>query len=123
MAVPLPVTVWGPVTPLSPSVRVTGVLPKADVTILDNGTPIGLDTAVNPGELWVKVTTQPKAGHHITAVQKNADGVSEPSPQAILVDDVPNPLPVPVIASELNTCMNDVLVTALVPGATVVNRL
>jgi hypothetical protein len=36
------------------------------------------------------------------------------------VIDVPNPLPVPVIVSDLNTCMADIVAVALVPGAKVV---
>jgi hypothetical protein len=41
MAKPLPVTVYGAVTPISPNVRVTALLSGAEVTIVDNVTPIG----------------------------------------------------------------------------------
>jgi len=123
MAKPMPLTVYGPVTPLSPNVRVTGVLHGAEATILDNGNSIGHTTAVNPGELLVAVTTLPVVGHAITAVQKTADGTSEPSSQPITVVDVPNPLPVPVILSALNTCMVDIWASGLVPGAKVVTTI
>ena len=123
MAKPLPLTAYGPVTPISPAVRVTGVLPGAEVTILDNGNPIGHQTAANPGELWVKITSQPLLNHRITAVQNNADGSSDPSSQTILVVDVPDPLPVPVIFSDLNTCVTDILAGALVTGAKVITLL
>ncbi|MGO9151917.1 hypothetical protein [Mycobacterium sp.] len=101
----------------------TGVLLTAEATILDNGNPIGQATATNPGELLVPVTTPPVVGHAITAVQKTADGTSEPSSQPIIVVDLPNPLPVPVIVSALNTCMTDIWASGLVPGATVVTMI
>ena len=123
MSIPFPVTVCGPITPLSPAVKVTGVLAAADVTIFESGSPIGYATAGSPGELWVGLTSQPKVGHKITASQKNADGISELSPRAIVVVDVPDPLPVPVICSDLNTCMVDIYAAALVPGATVITRI
>lgn len=123
MPKPFPVTVYGPVTPLSPAVRVTGVLAAADVTIFENVSAIGTATAGSPGEIWVTLTTQPKVGHNITAAQKNAGGVSDLSPQAIVVIDVPDPLPSPVILSDLNTCMVDIWAGALVPGATVITNI
>lgn len=123
MSKPMTLTVYGPITPISPSVRVTGVLPTADVDILDNGTSIGHGVATNPGELYVKLTSQPTVGHSITAIQKTSEGVSEPSAQAIPVLDVPDPLPVPVIVSDLNTCMNDIRADGLVPGAQVITTI
>src|SRR5207248_2852513 len=69
------------------------------------------------------VTTQPVVGHAITAVQKTADGTSEPSSQPITVVDVPDPLPVPVILSALNSCMVDIWASGLVPGAKVVTTI
>jgi len=123
MAKPMPLTVHGPVTPLSPNVRVTGVLAGAEAAILDNGNPIGHANAANPGELLIPVTTQPIVGHAITAVQRTTDGTSEPSSQPITVVDVPDPLPVPVILSALNTCMVDILADGLVPGAKVITNV
>ncbi len=123
MSKPMPLTVYGPVTPISPFVRVTGVLPSAEVNILDNGQPIGHAVAANPGELLVPLTTQPTLGHSITAVQKTSEGTSEPSAQSIPVVDVPDPLPVPVILSALNTCMSDILADGLVPGAQVITSI
>jgi hypothetical protein len=43
--------------------------------------------------------------------------------QSVPVVDVPDPLPVPVIFSELNTCIVDIWAGALVPGATVVTKI
>ena len=119
MSQPLPLVVYGPVTPLSPAVHVTSAQPGAAVTVLSNGSVVGNATAGNTGELWVPLTSQPTVGQNITALQKTPDGTSDPSPVGIPVIDVPDPLPVPVILSDLNTCMVDILVTALVPGARV----
>jgi hypothetical protein len=119
----MPLTVYGPVTPISPAVRVTGVLPSAEVNIQDNGHSIGHAVAANPGELLVPLTTQPTVGHSITAVQKTSDGTSEPSAQSIPVVDVPDPLPVPVTLSGLNTCMSDIWADGLVPGARVITLI
>jgi len=123
MAKPLPLAVYGPVTPISPAVRVTGVLSGADVTVLANDGPVGHATAGSAGELWVPLTSQPGVGQNISAVQKNADGTSDPSLATVPVIDVPNPLPVPVIFSDLNTCMVDIWAGALVPGAKVITTI
>jgi len=123
MAKPLPLAVYGPVTPISPAVRVTGVLSGADVTVLANDGPVGHATAGSAGELWVPLTSQPGVGQNISAVQKNADGTSDPSLATVTVIDVPNPLPVPVIFSDLNTCMVDIWAGALVPGAKVITTI
>jgi len=69
MAKPMPLTVYGPVTPLSPNVRVAGVLPGAAATILDNGNPIGHATASEPGELLVGVTAQPVVGQVLASIR------------------------------------------------------
>lgn len=123
MVVPLAPLAHGPITPLSPMVRVIGVLPGAEVTILQDGRPIGHATATEPGELWVPLTVQPVVGGTVTASQKTDGGTSSPSLSSVSVVDIPDPLPTPVIASELNTCMADVLVGALVPGATLRARI
>ncbi len=49
MPKPLPLAVYGPITPLSPAVRVTGVLPGAEVQVFANGNPVGRATTANPG--------------------------------------------------------------------------
>lgn len=123
MANPMPVTVYGPVTPISPSVRVTGVLAGAKVEILANGQAIGQASAANPGELLVPLATQPNVGDAISATQTTSDGTSEAAKQTITVVDVRDPLPVPVIQSALNNCMADIQAGALVPGATVVTTI
>jgi hypothetical protein len=123
MAKPLPLTVYGPITPISPAVRVTGVLPSADVTVLANGAPVGDAIAPAAGELWVPLTTQPSVGQQIAATQKTPDGTSLPSTLTIPVIDVPDPLPIPVIFSDLNSCMVDIWTGALVPGAKVITTI
>ena len=120
MAKPMPPTVYGPVTSLNPNVRVTGILPGADVTIFGNGTPLGQATSTTPGEIFVPLIKQPVMGQVITAVQKTSSGTSEPSSQPVIVVDVPNPLPTPVILSALNTCISDIYAGKLVPGAQIV---
>jgi hypothetical protein len=123
MAIPMPPTVYGPVTPLSPNVRVTGVLPQAVVTILENGAPIGHATATNPGELLVPLTIAPTPGRSITASQVDTGVTSQASSQSITVVAVPVPLPVPAILSALNTCMVDIYADGLVPGAKVITTI
>jgi hypothetical protein len=123
MTRPLPPTVYGPITPFTPEVRVSGVLTDADVIVVADGqTVLGRGKAPAPGELWVKLTIPPKAKQNITAVQSTTDPVfnSWPSPNAVVVVEVPLPLPTPVISSDLNSCMTGVLIDGLVPGAKVI---
>ena len=58
MAKPMPITVYGAVTPLRSSLRATGVLPTADVQILGNGQMIGHAVAQNPGELLLPLLSR-----------------------------------------------------------------
>ena len=111
-----------PYSRISPSVRTTGALGGATVEILANGNPIGHTTAANPGEVLVPLTKQPAVHDMISGRQTTSEGTSDPSAQATQVEvvPVPDPLPVPVIRSALNTCMADILVDGLVPGAKVV---
>ena len=119
----IPPTIYGPLTPLSPAVRVTGVLAGATVTIFEGAVQIGSATAAQGGELMVPVTSQPVVNSTITATQTSSEGTSEASSQPMTVVDVPNPLPTPVILSALNSCMADILAGGLVPGATVVTTI
>jgi hypothetical protein len=57
MAQPLPVTVYGPITPLNPAVKTTGALPGAQVIVLAYGGPIGDVVTAAGGELWVPLTS------------------------------------------------------------------
>jgi len=111
------------VTPISPIVRVTGVLQNADVKILDNGKQIGRITAPRPGELLVPIKTPPTVGHRITATQTTSNGTSDESSLVLTVITAPSPLPVPGIQSALNTCMADIWAVGLVPGARVITKI
>ena len=78
MPTPLPLTVYGPITPASLAVRVTGVLAQADVKIFEDGAPIGQGTAPANGEMWVPLARKPTPGRSINATQKTTGGESEP---------------------------------------------
>ncbi len=124
MTMPLPPVVHGPITDITPEARVSGALAGAVVTLLARQgaarTVLGQATAGAPGEVWVKFTGKPVVGSDVVAVQKVGGDESEPSPQPVLVTETPTPLATPVVVSQLNTCMADVLVDGLTPGATVV---
>jgi hypothetical protein len=89
------------------------------VKISANNTQIGQAVAPAAGDLYVPLTTKPSVGETITAVQTVGTETSSPSLTSLTVVPVPDPLPVPVILSALNTCMVDVFVDGLVPGASV----
>jgi hypothetical protein len=120
---PMPPTVYGPVTPISPSVRLTGVVANAQVTVHANATQIGQIAAPKAGEIYVPISTKPSVGETITAVQKVGADVSGQSLTTIVVSPVPDPLPTPVVLSAPNTCMVDVLADGLVPGASVASSI
>jgi hypothetical protein len=124
MPIPLPPVVYGPITPITPEVKVSGALKDAKITVLANHgstqTTLGTAAATMPGDLWVTLTQNPKAGWTVVAVQEIGGEKSEPSPQAVVVVDTPTPLATPVIVSDLNTCMADALADGLTPGATLV---
>ena len=116
---PLPPVVQGPITPFSPAVRVVGALQGAQVTVLQGGVALGRATAAVNGDLDVNLSRKPVVGQSVVSVQEIGGLTSEPSVYGMLVIDVPQPLPMPNIASTLHTCMVDVLGENLVPGATV----
>lgn len=115
MVLPLPVTVHGPITHFSPSVRVTGVVAMATVEVFADGNPIGYGFAVNNGELRVDID-QPDVGAAIIAIQSTTDGPSAASPPVPVVG-IPDPLPVPVFVSPLSSGMSKLQLAGLVPGA------
>ena len=123
MATPLPLAVHGPITPASPAVRVTGVLESAQVSVRQDGAVIGQAIAPANGELWVPLAQKPAVGKKVDATQKTPQGESEPSGLPVTVVDLPDPLPTPVIASALHTCMADVWVANLVPGAKLIAQI
>lgn len=128
MPIPLPPTIYGPITPITPEVLVKGVVPGADVFIIETRrvtktkalkTQLGTGKASVPGGLYVKLTTKPTVGRSVTAEQKTKHGESGPSWPVIVVD-TPLPLGTPRIASALNTCMAGIWVDALTPGASLI---
>jgi hypothetical protein len=124
MPIPLPPVVFGPITPITPEVRIGGVLPDAKVTVLANHgatqTTLGAATAKAPGDIWIALSQKPKAGWAVVAIQEIGGQTSEPSGQAVVVIDTPKVLAIPAIVSEINTCMADALADGLLPGATLV---
>jgi hypothetical protein len=119
MTRPLPPVVHGPITPSSPAVRVTAVVAGATVDLLVGGGSVGSDSSSAGGTLFVTVNSALSAGQTVTAQQTTADGTSDASSQGVPVIDVPDPLPVPVFASPLSTCVSTLRLDGLVPGATV----
>jgi hypothetical protein len=131
MAKPLPPVVYGPITPASTQVQVTGILPNSTVNLLaDSTTPVGQTTSSAPGTVSVPLTKTLQVGQKVSATQTYNGGsssvgnvqigsVSDPSNQAVPVIAVPNPPAAPVFISALSTCVDNVLLDALIPGATV----
>jgi hypothetical protein len=117
VVLPLAPVVHGPITPVSPSVRVTAVVAGANVEVLADGVPIGGVFASENGEVWVGIAS-PSDDQEITARQTTSDGPSEESP-AVPVTPVPHPLPVPVFVSPLSTGMSKLQLAGLVQGAKV----
>lgn len=77
------------------------------------------------GTVWVPLNggVQPIPHRNVVAIQVLGGVPSSESPFPIEVSEVPLPLPTPVIVSQLNTCMADVWLDGLVPGATVKGSL
>jgi len=124
MPTPLPPLVVGPVFETSTQVYVENLLPRSTFTVYGDkaGTnQIGTGLAgAAPGNMWVpiKPTTPLKfPTGWITAIQKYAGSPSDLS-NAVQVLPVPDPLPVPIFASGLCTCMDWVWIDGLIPGAT-----
>ena len=122
---PLPPIVHGPITPTTPSARVTAVATNATVDLFVGGasigTSIGSAVSSNGGTLWVPITGTVVGGQTVTARQTTSGGTSDESSQPVVVVDVPKPS-APVFVSPLSVCMSNLLLDGLVPGATVVVR-
>jgi hypothetical protein len=126
---PLPPTVHGPITPVSKSVQVTGILPSSTVKLYANGSPIpgGTATNVGPGTVWVPVPSPLQVNQQITATQTYngtqrinvGTGVESDPSEPVQVINPPVPLPGPVFISPLSTCVEFILLDSLIPGAAV----
>lgn len=118
MAAPLPPVVHGPITPTTPSVKVTGVLAAASVELFADGSPAGSAVAGAAGTVWVGVGVALTAGQQITAKQTTpGDGASGASPIAVTVVADPSPPPSPVFLGPLTTAMSALRMGGLLPGA------
>lgn len=118
----LPPCVVGPISELSPLIKVEGQIIGADVYVAVDGdfeNPIAKGSAkYSSQEFFLKSGVVLTAGSKITAIQ-NKDGItSEPSPDPIIVQAIPDPLPVPVICSNLYAYPFVVGIDKLVPGTT-----
>lgn len=117
LAAPL---VRGPVLTTSPVVRVDGVLDGADVVVTaTDGTEHATGTATANGYVWLTVTEPLREGTTLVAAQSRAGESSHPSSHGTPVLPPPDPVPAPVFGCVLNQCSTAVLLSGLVPGATV----
>jgi hypothetical protein len=131
---PLPPIVSGPVYTISKQVLVNSVLPHAKVTVYnDAGSThvVGTTTSTSPGSVWVPVTGTIAHGQPITARQEYTGtdpkilvtGLSPPSTLPFPVLLPPTPLPAPIFASGLCTCMDWVYIDGLIAGATLTIKM
>ncbi|MEO7274178.1 MAG: hypothetical protein ABIX28_12765 [Vicinamibacterales bacterium] len=117
MAKPIPPVVHGPVVEKARVVQVSSVLANATVTIFAGGAPAGTAVAAANGSVWVTVTGVIVEGQTLVATQQTPEGTSDPSPDGVLVVHLPKPLPSPVFASPMSTCMSQIRMGGLAPGA------
>jgi hypothetical protein len=130
MPAPLPPVVDGPIYAVpGVQVYVDNVLPNALVKVLQAGAEVGHATSSAPGGIWVPTTVAVTAGKKITATQTYTGSASyidatpgvssSPSNVPITVENVPNPLPVPVFLSGVSQCSNSIWLGSLIPGCTI----
>jgi hypothetical protein len=117
VAKPIPPVVHGPVVEKAPVVQVSSVLANATVTILVGAGPVGSTIAPANGTVWVPVSGVVMEGQTIVATQQTSEGTSDPSPDGVLVVHLPKPLPSPVFESPMSTCMSQIRMGGLAPGA------
>ncbi len=117
MAKPVAPFVHGPIVDKSSVVEVSSVLANATVTLLVGGGPVGSTVASANGTVWVPISGSLAVGQTVVATQETTDGTSDPSPVGVPVVTIPNPLPPPVFESPMSTCMSQVRMGGLVPGA------
>ena len=127
---PLPPIVNGPVYTTSKQVNVTSLLPNAKVWVYNDAASTHVvgtaTTSAGGGSTWVPLTATLNAGQEITAKQEyggsdpkiKVSGKSPASTLPVLVVKPPEPLPAPIFASGLCTCMDWIYVDGLIQGAT-----
>lgn len=122
MSLLLPITLHGPITTLSRWVRTAGVLEGAEVEITADGTPVGGGVADKDGQNLIKLDTSLLSeGQSLTGTQTIQSRTSSPSRYPVEVQGVK--LTPPTLKSVLQTCMTDIIVDNLRPGATLVTRI
>ena len=126
---PLPPIVSGPVYTTSKQVFVSNLLPNSAVTVYNDPASTNVvgtaTTSKSPGSIWASLTKTLALGQPITAKQQYTGpdpkilvtGQSPPSALPALVLLPPEPLPAPVFASGLCTCMDWVYIDGLIAGA------
>lgn len=122
MISPLAPVVHGPVMTSSSHVLVSNALAGAEVRVLVSGDVVGRAFTASNGDLWIPLDERLTAGTSMVAEQEVGGTTSPRSNQPVPVVPVPDPLPLPTFASPVSECMNTVLLTGLVPGATVTLR-
>ncbi|KAH7063899.1 hypothetical protein BKA63DRAFT_526408 [Paraphoma chrysanthemicola] len=122
MPVPLPITLHGPVTVISQTVRVTGVHQGAKVEIYDGDDRVGADMAQADGQAYIRIeTSRLVESHALTGLQITSEGASERSRYGVQVKGVS--LEPPRLTSVLHTRMSDIQCENLTPGATLVTLI
>jgi hypothetical protein len=131
---PLPPIVNGPVYKTSTQVNVSNVLPNSTVWLYNDAAStniVGKTTSTSAGSIWVPLTAAINVGQPITAKQEYTGSdpsiaVSGQSPASTLPMPVlpdPTPLPTPIFASGMCTCMDSIYVDGLIPGATLTVKM
>ncbi len=120
----LPPVVYGPITPLSTSVLVSGLVPGATVTLYADGNPLTPTSVASATTTLVALGKALKAGQSITASQANPPAPPGTTPSAksspgVPVIPVPGVLPTPSFVSAVSTCVDSVQIDGVIPGATV----
>jgi hypothetical protein len=129
MPAPLPPLVYGPLYyPVTQQVYVDNLVTGADVTVYQNGGPVGTGTASTPGGIWVTLTSPLKQTGVVTATQTLPPtapaiagvtaGVASDASPAVYVLPLPKPLPSPVFSGAISTCTTALLMNGLIPGCT-----
>ncbi len=115
----LPPMIDGPVSVLTRTVRVSGALSGATVTLSQNGASISAAPAGDDGIALVDVSgVVLNPGASLTAVQSHAAEASEPSPAEPVLGP-PAALPALSILTEVHACIDGVILGGTIEGATV----
>ncbi len=134
-APPLPPIVNGPVYTTSKQVNVTSLLPNVKVWVYNDAASTHVvgtaTTSAGGGSIWVPLTATLNAGQEITAKQEYqghnpkilVSGQSPASTLPVPVVRPPEPLPAPIFASGLCTCMDWIYVDGLIAGATLTVKM